>query len=56
MTEPDAIIRRVGSSEPMSIAELRRAHALLGRHVQTGRMDVLAARLRVAIRLEQLGA
>jgi hypothetical protein len=56
MTEPDAVIRRVSSCEPMTIAELHRAHALLGRHVQSGRMDVLAARLRVAIRLEQLGA
>jgi hypothetical protein len=40
----------------MTIAELHRAHALLGSHVQSGRTDVLAARLRVAIRLEQLGA
>ncbi|WP_448625297.1 hypothetical protein [Geodermatophilus sp. URMC 64] len=56
MTEPDDIIRRVSSSEPMSVAELQRAHASLGRYVQSGRPDVLAARLRVAIRLEQLGA
>jgi hypothetical protein len=40
----------------MSVTDLRRAAAVLGRHVRTGRMDVAAARFRVAARLEQLGA
>jgi hypothetical protein len=53
---PDAVIEQVGSGDPMTVDELRRAAALLGRHVGSGRTDVLVARVRVAVRLEQLGA
>ena len=53
---PDAVIRVVEGGRPMSVSDLRRAAAVLGRHVRTGRMDVAAARFRVASRLEQLGA
>jgi len=53
---PDDVIEQVSSGEAMSIAELQRAAALLGRHVRSGRMDVLVARVRVAVQLEKLGA
>jgi len=50
------LIRRVSDGDPMTVAELRRAADVLGRHVSSGRMDVVVARFRVAVRLEQLGA
>ena len=53
---PDSIILRVSKGGPMSVAELRRAAAVLDRHVGSGRMDVFAARLRIAVRLEEFGA
>jgi len=53
---PDDVIRQVGTSEPMSVAELRRAAAVLGCHATSGRMDVLIARVRVAWLLEELEA
>jgi hypothetical protein len=53
---PDDVIREVEGGGPMSVPDLRRAATVLGRHVRTGRMDVAAARFRVASRLEQLGA
>jgi hypothetical protein len=52
----DAVIRRVNSGEPMTLAELQRAFAVLGGYVRAGRMDVLVARVRIAVRLEELGA
>ena len=55
-TGPDDVIRRVDSGAPMTVAELRRAAALLTDHVRSGRMDVVVARVRVAVRLEKLGA
>ena len=51
---PDAVIRQICRGGPMSVAELHRAAAVLDRHVGSGRMDVYAARLRIAIRLEDL--
>jgi hypothetical protein len=54
--EPDRVIRRVGSGQPMTVAQLRRAAAVLSRHTRSGRMDVVVALVRVAVRLEQLGA
>ena len=53
---PDGVIREVEGGGPMTVADLRRAAAVLGRHVRSGRMDVAVARYRVAARLEQLGA
>jgi len=53
---PDEVIAQVCSGEAMTIAELQRAAAILGRHVRSGRMDVLVARVRVAVQLEKLGA
>ena len=52
---PDAVIRRVCRGEPMTVSELHHAATVLDRHVGSGRMDVYAARLRIAIRLEDLG-
>ena len=52
----DAVLAQVTSGQTMTVAELQRAAALLGRHVRSGRMDVLVARVRVAVQLEQLGA
>lgn len=52
---PDAVIQQVCRGGPMTVAELHRAAAVLDRHVGSGRMDVFAARLRIAIRLEALG-
>jgi hypothetical protein len=56
LRSPDDVIRQVTTAEPMSIAELRRAAAVLGCHATSGRMDVLVARVRVAWRLEELAA
>ncbi len=55
-TGPDDALRQVCSGEPLTIAELRRAAAILGAYVPSGRMDVLVARVRIAVRLEKLGA
>jgi len=55
-TGADVVLRRVSSGEPMTVAELRHADAVLGRFVLSGRRDVLVARVRVAVRLENLGA
>jgi hypothetical protein len=52
---PDAVIQQVCRGGPMTVAELHRAAAVLHRHVGSGRMDVLATRLRIAVRLEALG-
>ena len=54
-SEPDDVVALVTSGEPMSVAELVDAAAFLGRYARAGRMDVLVARVRVAVRLEQLG-
>jgi hypothetical protein len=54
-TEADVVLRRVSSGEPMTVAELRHAAAVLGLFVLSGRRDVLVARVRVAVRLEALG-
>jgi hypothetical protein len=56
LTGPDHVIEQLSSGEVMTIAELQRAAVLLGRHVKSGRMDVLVARFRVAVELERLGA
>ena len=52
----DTVIQQVSSGEAMTISELQRAAAFLGRHVRSGRMDVLVARVRIAVQLEELGA
>ena len=52
---PDAVIQQVSRGGPMTVAELHRAAAVLHRHVGSGGMDVLAARLRIAVRLDALG-
>jgi hypothetical protein len=54
--EPDRVVRRVLGGEPMTVGQLRRAAAVLARHTRQGRMDVVVALVRVAVRLEQLGA
>jgi hypothetical protein len=53
---PDDVVRQVSTAESLSVAELRRAAAVLSCHAPSGRMDVLIARVRVAWRLEALGA
>ena len=53
---PDDVLEQVRTIESMTIAELQRAFAILGRYVKSGRRDVLAARLRIAVQLENLGA
>jgi hypothetical protein len=50
----DDVLHRVGDVGTMTVAELRRALLVLGRPARTRRMDVLKARLRVAVRLEEL--
>ena len=52
--DPDTVIRQVTRGVPMTVPELHRAAAVLDRLVGSGRMDVFAARLRIAIRLEGL--
>jgi hypothetical protein len=49
------VLRQVRDVETMTAGELRHAFAVLGRHVRTRRLDVLRARWRVAVQLEQLG-
>jgi hypothetical protein len=55
-TGAEAVLERVSSGEPMTDAELRHAFAVLGLLVLSGRRDVLVARVRVAVRLDDLGA
>jgi hypothetical protein len=55
-TGADAVLRRIDSGDPMTVAELRHAAAVLGRFVLSRRQDVLVARVRIAVRLERLGA
>ena len=52
----EEVIRRVGSGRPMTVAELWGAAAVLGSVLPSRRMDVHVARVRVAVRLEELGA
>jgi hypothetical protein len=52
----DVVLRRVGQGEPMTVAELRHAAWVLARHVAARRMDVAVAQVRVAVKLEVLGA
>jgi hypothetical protein len=56
MTELDDVIAWVNSDQPKSVADLRRAADVLGRHLRTGRTGVPEARMRVAVALEQRGA
>ena len=56
MVELDNIIRSVRSDRPMTIAELHQAATALGTCPVQRDVEVLAARLRVAFRLEKLGA
>jgi len=53
---PDEVLEQVRTIESMTIAELQCAFAILGRYVKSGRRDVLVARLRIAVQLENLGA
>ena len=52
----DVVLRLVGQGEQMTVAELRDAARVLARHVPGRRMDVAVAQVRVAVRLEVLGA
>jgi hypothetical protein len=54
--ELEHVMRWVACGEPKTVAELRRAAAVLGRHAGRGRFDVAVARVRVAVQLEKLGA
>jgi hypothetical protein len=54
-TTVDDVLRRIDSDQPMTVAELFQAAAVLGALVSSGRRDVLVARVRVAVRLEALG-
>jgi hypothetical protein len=55
-TTLDGILRRVGRPEPMTVAELRQAAQVLADHRASRRLDVAVAQVRVAVRLEALGA
>jgi len=55
-TGAEAVLRQLDSGEPMTVTELWHAAAVLGRLVPSRRHDVLVARVRVAFRLERLGA
>jgi hypothetical protein len=55
VTELDSTIRLINSAQPMSVAALERAAAALSR-CAAGDVTALAARVRVAFRLEKLGA
>jgi len=55
-TDADDVILRVTSGEPMTVHELRHAFAFLSRFAVLGGQNVLVARVRVAVRLETLGA
>jgi hypothetical protein len=55
VAELDNIIRMVRSDQPMTLAELRQATTVLGDCPMPRDFEVLAARLRVALRLEKLG-
>jgi hypothetical protein len=52
----EALIERIRAGEPMTVTELLHAAAVLDRLLPTRRLDVLVARVRIAVRLEQLGA
>jgi hypothetical protein len=54
-TTVDDVLRRIDSDQPMAVAELFRAAAVLGALVPSGRRDVLVTRVRVAVRLEASG-
>lgn len=56
MTALEDVIWQVSDGGPMTLAELQRAAAFLGKHSKIGRMDVHVARVRVAVQLEKLGA
>ena len=47
------VLHQVRDVETMTSEELRHAFAVLGRHVRAGRTDVLRARWRIAVQLEQ---
>jgi hypothetical protein len=51
----ETLVERVSLGEPMTAAELLHAAGVLDRFVLSGRQDVLVARVRIAVRLEQLG-
>ena len=55
-TGADAVVQRISDGEPMTVHELWQAAAVLGLFAKSGRRDVLVARVRVAVRLEALGA
>ncbi len=55
-TGAEAVMQRISSGEPMTVNELWQAAAVLGFFAKSGRRDVLVARVRVAVRLEELGA
>jgi hypothetical protein len=56
MTDADDVISRITRGEPMTVRELRDAFAFLSQLVPSGQQNVLVARVRVAVRLETLGA
>ena len=56
MTDLDRTIRMVNSPQPMTVAALRDAAAAISRCAPPGDVTALAARVRVAFRLEKLGA
>ena len=55
-TRADAVLQRISSGEPLTVKELWQAAEVLGLFARSGRRDVLVARVRVAVRLEELGA
>lgn len=54
MPEPLDTIRRVNSDQPMTVAELQQARAVLDRHIGGKKVDVLQARRRVGALLDEL--
>ncbi len=56
MNEVDNVVRLLDSNRPLTVDELRRAAEILGRGAPAGQMAVLATKVRIAFRLEKLGA
>jgi hypothetical protein len=52
----EALLERIRAGDRMTVGELLHAATVLDRLVPTRRLDVLVARVRIAVRLEQLGA
>ena len=55
-TDVEPLLERIRAGDRMTVVELLHAATVLDRLVPSRRLDVLVARVRIAVRLEQLGA